>query len=145
MTTQSFALDRRRFLQAGAAASVGLATLGAEEKKDDPFGGFILGIQSYTFRNFGLEPQRAAHGMGPFVMEATHHHQDEGEGKMDWESEFPVYVSRSQSSAKRKREENQFPRLRKTSMICNVPGRLGLRASRNRFASGETARARPAP
>lgn len=56
MTATSSALDRRRFLQAGAAASLGLATVHAEEKKDDPFGGFILGVQSYTFRNFALEP-----------------------------------------------------------------------------------------
>jgi sugar phosphate isomerase/epimerase len=52
-------LDRRRFLQTGAAA-LGLAALPqllrAEEKKDSPFGGFTLGIQSYTFRNFDLEP-----------------------------------------------------------------------------------------
>ncbi|HZT80024.1 MAG TPA: sugar phosphate isomerase/epimerase [Gemmataceae bacterium] len=56
-------LDRRRFLQTSAAA-LGLAASGglhpslacAEDKKDDPFGGFTLGVQSYTFRNFDLEP-----------------------------------------------------------------------------------------
>jgi len=49
--------DRRTFLRAGAAALAlpGLAAWGADEKKDDPFGGFRLGAQSYTFRNFKLE------------------------------------------------------------------------------------------
>ncbi len=50
--------DRRRFLQTGAAA-LGLAALPAwlraEDKKDDPFAGFKLGVQSYTFRNFNTE------------------------------------------------------------------------------------------
>ncbi|MBL8793395.1 MAG: sugar phosphate isomerase/epimerase [Planctomycetia bacterium] len=50
------ALSRREFLQ---AAAVGLAAapalLAADDKKDDPFGGFILGVQSYTFREFDLE------------------------------------------------------------------------------------------
>jgi len=53
-------LDRRRFLQAGAAATLGLAGVpvlhSAEEKKADPLGGFTLGVQSYTFREFDLEP-----------------------------------------------------------------------------------------
>jgi sugar phosphate isomerase/epimerase len=53
-------LDRRRFLQAGAAATLGLvgvkALHSAEGKKTDPFGGFTLGVQSYTFREFDLEP-----------------------------------------------------------------------------------------
>jgi sugar phosphate isomerase/epimerase len=52
--------DRRRFLQAGGAAALGLAgrprLLDAQEKKGDPFGGFTLGVQSYTFREFDLEP-----------------------------------------------------------------------------------------
>jgi sugar phosphate isomerase/epimerase len=51
--------DRRRFLQVGAAAlglSVSPNFLRAEEKKDDAFGGFKLGAQSYTFREFDLEP-----------------------------------------------------------------------------------------
>jgi sugar phosphate isomerase/epimerase len=51
--------DRRSFLRAGAAA-LGLAALPAwlraEDSKDDPFGGFKLGVQSYTFRNFDTEP-----------------------------------------------------------------------------------------
>src|ERR1700736_2926876 len=52
-------MDRRRFLKVGAAAAIGLtglsSTIAAPEKKDDPFGGFTLGVQSYTFREFDLE------------------------------------------------------------------------------------------
>jgi inosose dehydratase len=60
MTTQPVpTLDRRRFLAAGAAAVAGLAgvpaLLHAADTKDDRFGGFTLGMQSYTFRNFKLE------------------------------------------------------------------------------------------
>jgi sugar phosphate isomerase/epimerase len=52
-------LTRRRFLQSSAAA-VGLAALptlhAADDKKaDDAFGGFTLGVQSYTFREFDTE------------------------------------------------------------------------------------------
>jgi len=50
------ALSRREFLQ---TAALGLAAapalLAADDKKDDPFGGFTLGVQSYTFREFDLE------------------------------------------------------------------------------------------
>src|SRR4051812_13983401 len=51
-------IDRRAFLGAGAALALsGLPRLAAEEKKDkaDPFGGFRLGAQTYTFRQFTLE------------------------------------------------------------------------------------------
>jgi sugar phosphate isomerase/epimerase len=52
--------DRRRFLQTSAAAALGASALSnllpAEEKKDDPFGGFKFGAQSYTFREFDTEP-----------------------------------------------------------------------------------------
>ena len=51
-------VSRRQFLRAAGAAA-GLAAmpslLHAEKKKDDPFGGFTLGCQSYTFRNFNVE------------------------------------------------------------------------------------------
>jgi inosose dehydratase len=50
--------SRRHFLRT-AGAALGLAAvpslLRAEEKKDDPFGGFVLGCQSYTFRHFNTE------------------------------------------------------------------------------------------
>lgn len=57
-------LERRRFLQAGAAAAGAVAAVGvagasavsaaqpAQDNGPDPFGGFTVGVQSYTFRNF---------------------------------------------------------------------------------------------
>jgi sugar phosphate isomerase/epimerase len=58
MTTDRFALDRRGFLRAGTAAALGLAAvpgLRAEDKNTEPFAGFKVGAQSYTFRNFDTE------------------------------------------------------------------------------------------
>ena len=50
---------RRRFLQTGAAAALGLAAVpklfAADETKADEFGGFTLGVQSYTYRKFTIE------------------------------------------------------------------------------------------
>lgn len=49
---------RRQFLQAGTSASLGLAAvpaLLADDKTDPAFGGFAVGVQSYTFRNFSTE------------------------------------------------------------------------------------------
>ena len=53
-------LHRRRFLQLGATAALGLTAgsrLAVAEpvRVADPFGGFTLGAQSYTFRHFELE------------------------------------------------------------------------------------------
>ena len=52
-------IDRRQFI-ASTVAGLGVAaipSLRAEDKeKADPFGGWKVGAQSYTFRNFGLEP-----------------------------------------------------------------------------------------
>jgi sugar phosphate isomerase/epimerase len=52
-------MNRRRFLQASAVATAGLAglstTLRALERNADPFGGFTMGVQSYCFRNFDRE------------------------------------------------------------------------------------------
>jgi sugar phosphate isomerase/epimerase len=56
-------VDRRGFLQSGAAAAaVGLAVWPAQaeaapgkKQGPDPFGGFTLGIQSYSYREFKLE------------------------------------------------------------------------------------------
>jgi inosose dehydratase len=59
MTAARFSFNRRRFLRAGAVAVGSLSLpnfLRAEEKKEDAFGGFKLGAQSYTFREFDLEP-----------------------------------------------------------------------------------------
>lgn len=51
-------LSRRRFLQTAAAASIsaacGFAAQAVDDKKDE-FGGFILGVQSYSFRKFDRE------------------------------------------------------------------------------------------
>jgi inosose dehydratase len=51
--------DRRSFLRAGAATALGLAGLrtlpAAEDKPADDLGGFTLGAQSYTFRDFNTE------------------------------------------------------------------------------------------
>jgi inosose dehydratase len=52
-------LTRRGFVQAGTAGALSLAALPAAataaDAKQDPFGGFIVGVQSYSFRNFNLE------------------------------------------------------------------------------------------
>jgi inosose dehydratase len=50
-------LTRRRFLGAGAGAALGvtaLSALDAAQKNNNAFGGFTLGVQSYSFRNFNL-------------------------------------------------------------------------------------------
>ncbi len=47
--------SRRHFLRSAGAAALGLAALGAENKKGDAFGGFSLGCQAYTFRKFNVE------------------------------------------------------------------------------------------
>ncbi len=58
-TPHPHVLTRRRFLQTGAAAALGMASLpallAAADTKDDSFGGFTLGVQSYSFRNFDRE------------------------------------------------------------------------------------------
>ena len=53
----SHVLDRRRFLRPAAPpwALPPCRRFAFAEDKDDPFGGFTLGVQSYTFRNFDLE------------------------------------------------------------------------------------------
>ncbi len=48
-------LDRRGFLRAAAGLAALPAAALADDKKDDPFGGFTLGVQSYSFREFDLE------------------------------------------------------------------------------------------
>jgi sugar phosphate isomerase/epimerase len=57
MTTDRLAPDRRDFLRAGTAA-LGLAALPAAAlaADKDPFAGFKVGVQSYTFREFDTEP-----------------------------------------------------------------------------------------
>lgn len=51
-------MTRRRFLQAGAATTLGLAALpalGSADEKANAFGDFTVGVQSYCFRNFNTE------------------------------------------------------------------------------------------
>ena len=72
-------MSRRHFLELGAAAGLGLAglpaLLRAEEKKADPFGGFTLGVQSYTFRQFKLEQAlKRIHDLGLHYVELTNGH-----------------------------------------------------------------------
>jgi sugar phosphate isomerase/epimerase len=72
-------LTRRRFLQAGAVSTVGLAAipaiLRAEDKKGDPFGGFIVGAQSYCFREFDTEQAlKRTHDLGLSYVEFYQKH-----------------------------------------------------------------------
>jgi sugar phosphate isomerase/epimerase len=59
MNGERHTLDRRRFLQAAGAAAAGLSLLphawGEDGDKGGPYGGFRLGAQSYTFREFNTE------------------------------------------------------------------------------------------
>lgn len=51
-------LNRRQFVQASAMGALGLAlpaVVHADDKKADAFGGFTLGVQSYSFREFDTE------------------------------------------------------------------------------------------
>ncbi len=80
-TLSGQAVSRRQFLRAGGAAALGLAGLSAwlraadEGAKADPFDGFVLGVQSYTFRNFDLEGAlKGIHDLGLHYVEfATNH------------------------------------------------------------------------
>jgi sugar phosphate isomerase/epimerase len=57
MTNDRETLDRRSFLKAGTAAAAFAAfpALLRSEKAEDPYGGFKVGAQSYTFREFDTE------------------------------------------------------------------------------------------
>jgi sugar phosphate isomerase/epimerase len=72
-------IDRRTFLGLAPAALAGLSALpqplDAATEGADPFGGFTLGIQSYTFRNFGLEQAlRRVKGLGLHSVEFSQVH-----------------------------------------------------------------------
>ncbi|MGL4421346.1 MAG: hypothetical protein ACRCZF_11815, partial [Gemmataceae bacterium] len=47
-------ISRRRFL-ASSAALLALAQVRPAAARDNPFGTFTVGVQTYTFRKFGLE------------------------------------------------------------------------------------------
>lgn len=55
MTHSHPPMDRRHFLRSSAALAAAPAVAPRAPAADDPFGGFIVGVQSYTFRNFKLE------------------------------------------------------------------------------------------
>jgi inosose dehydratase len=59
-------LSRRDALRLGAVASLSaLVPSLSWSKEEDPFGGFTLGIQTYTFRQFKLEPAlKKIHDLG---------------------------------------------------------------------------------
>src|SRR4051812_15986354 len=69
-------LTRRGFLQAGTVASLtGLAAFARAEDKKDPFGGFTVGMQSYTFRNFDTEQAlKRTHDLGLHFVEFYNKH-----------------------------------------------------------------------
>jgi inosose dehydratase len=49
---------RRRFLQIAGLSALGLVAqsrVAFADERDDPFGGFTLGVQSYTYRKFTIE------------------------------------------------------------------------------------------
>jgi inosose dehydratase len=54
-------VTRRRFIGTGAAGALALAGMStstaahAADEAKDPFGGFLVGVQSYSFRHFNLE------------------------------------------------------------------------------------------
>jgi inosose dehydratase len=56
---ESVQIGRRTFLRLGLASAASVAGLGsqclADDKPNDPYGGFKLGIQSYTFRHFNTD------------------------------------------------------------------------------------------
>jgi sugar phosphate isomerase/epimerase len=69
------AIDRRRFLQVGAASALSLAAgprLAVADAKDDPFGGFTLGVQTYTYRKFTIEQTlKHIHDLGLHYVEIS--------------------------------------------------------------------------
>src|SRR5689334_15239069 len=75
-------LSRRRFLALSAAAAAGATwfdaprILRAADPKD-PFGGFPVGVQSYSLRNYSVEEAiRHLQGMGVHYVEMFSKHLD---------------------------------------------------------------------
>jgi inosose dehydratase len=68
-------MSRRRFLQA-SAATLGIAGIAARfADNDDPFGGFKLGVQSYSFRRFKLDQAlKRTHDLGLHYVEFYNAH-----------------------------------------------------------------------
>jgi inosose dehydratase len=79
---QTNGINRRRFLQA-SATTFGLAglpaMLSADDRKNDAFGGFTVGTQSYTFRNFDTEQAlKRTHDLGLHYIEFYQKHANAG-------------------------------------------------------------------
>lgn len=55
MTHSHSPMDRRAFLRTSAVVAATAAVAPRLHAADDPFGGFIVGVQTYTFRKFTLE------------------------------------------------------------------------------------------
>ncbi|MBC7853217.1 MAG: sugar phosphate isomerase/epimerase, partial [Pirellulaceae bacterium] len=81
----TLSLSRRRFLALSAAAAAGATFFDAPRilsaaglnVADDPWGGFPLGVQSYSLRNFGtVEAVRHIQGMGLHYAELYGKHLD---------------------------------------------------------------------
>ena len=76
----SYSVDRRRFLATSstlaAAASICPSALGSDDDtEDDYYGGFPMGIQSYSLRNFNIhEAIRHTEGLGLKYMELYSSH-----------------------------------------------------------------------
>ncbi|MEQ8786704.1 MAG: sugar phosphate isomerase/epimerase [Pirellulaceae bacterium] len=82
---RTLSLSRRRFLALSSAAALGATYFDAPRilqaanllKKDDPFGGFPMGAQSYSLRNYNLlEAVRHLQGMGLHHAEFYRKHLD---------------------------------------------------------------------
>lgn len=73
-------ITRRRFLQASAVATLSLAGLPQTLKADDDknaFGGFMFGVQSYSFRHFNLEQAlKRTQDLGLHYIELFQKHAD---------------------------------------------------------------------
>jgi inosose dehydratase len=82
---RSLRLSRRRFLALSSAAALGATFFDAPQiqaaanlaEKDDPYGGFPMGAQSYSLRNYNLlEAVRHLQGMGLHYVEFYSKHLD---------------------------------------------------------------------
>ena len=89
----TLSLPRRRFLALSAAAAAGATFFDAPRVlsaaglnlADDPFGGFPLGVQSYSLRNFGtVESIRHIKGMGLHYAEFYGKHLDTKARMLCW-------------------------------------------------------------
>jgi sugar phosphate isomerase/epimerase len=74
-------MNRRRFLQVGAVTTLAgfPAMLRGNDNKDGPFGGFIVGVQSWSFRHFNTEQAlKRTKDLGLHYMEFSSKHTSVG-------------------------------------------------------------------